>query len=223
MANPHHHLLSRWRTFIQSLQILFLSFAHRPLNRQRRLFLLMGATTFVAYACRRVTPPDNRPITSASTAVKRVQHAFGETEIPARPTRVIVWGYTTIEAVVAHGLQPIGVPRLTSMVLQAKAVNAFTASIVEKLSPTPLIRSTIVVNSPPKRFIPFSNPILRGAVCGESVALENALYGTVTSRVNAASQKAQMIHNQELQAVDTDQVIADELWSFVKKTETMST
>ena len=48
-------------------------------------------------------------------------------------------------------------------------------------------------------------------------------YGTVTSLVNAASQKAQMIHNQELQAVDTDEVIADELWSFVKKTETMST
>lgn len=42
-------------------------------------------------------------------------------------------------------------------------------------------------------------------------------YGTVTSLVNAASQKAQMIHNQELQAVDTDEVIADELWSFVKK------
>lgn len=42
-------------------------------------------------------------------------------------------------------------------------------------------------------------------------------YGTVSSIIRQASQKAQMVHNQEVQAVDTDAVAADELWSFVEK------
>ncbi len=42
-------------------------------------------------------------------------------------------------------------------------------------------------------------------------------YETVVSILDAASQKAQMIHNQELQAVETKAIGADEFWSFVKK------
>lgn len=42
-------------------------------------------------------------------------------------------------------------------------------------------------------------------------------YGTVVSLINAASQKAQLVHNQEVQEVDTRQIVADEMWSFVKK------
>ena len=42
-------------------------------------------------------------------------------------------------------------------------------------------------------------------------------YGTVVSLINAASQKAQLVHNQEVQEVDTNQIVADEMWSFVKK------
>ncbi|CAA9367476.1 hypothetical protein AVDCRST_MAG94-3857 [uncultured Leptolyngbya sp.] len=37
-------------------------------------------------------------------------------------------------------------------------------------------------------------------------------YNTVVSIVRAASQKAQLIHNQELQAVETEEVSADEMW-----------
>ena len=47
-------------------------------------------------------------------------------------------------------------------------------------------------------------------------------YGTVVSLINAASHKAQLVHNLEVQTVDTTQVVADEMWSFVKKTETLS-
>ncbi|ABW32717.1 hypothetical protein AM1_D0224 (plasmid) [Acaryochloris marina MBIC11017] len=39
------------------------------------------------------------------------------------------------------------------------------------------------------------------------------------SVIRSASQKAQMIHNQEVQAVSTDVINADELWSFVKKSK----
>lgn len=42
-------------------------------------------------------------------------------------------------------------------------------------------------------------------------------YETVVSILDAASHKAQMIHNQELQAVETEAIGADEFWSFVKK------
>lgn len=42
-------------------------------------------------------------------------------------------------------------------------------------------------------------------------------YGTVTSIIRQASQKAQMLHNQELQQVETEAIAASEFWSFVKK------
>ena len=42
-------------------------------------------------------------------------------------------------------------------------------------------------------------------------------YNTVVSSVRAASQKAQLVHNAEVQAVQTIEVSADEMWSFVSK------
>jgi transposase-like protein len=42
-------------------------------------------------------------------------------------------------------------------------------------------------------------------------------YDTVVSIVQAAAQKAQMVHNAKVQDVDADAIAADELWSFVKK------
>jgi transposase-like protein len=42
-------------------------------------------------------------------------------------------------------------------------------------------------------------------------------YNTVVSIVRAASQQAQLVHNAEVQAVQTEAVSADELWSFVLK------
>ena len=42
-------------------------------------------------------------------------------------------------------------------------------------------------------------------------------YDTVVSIVEAAAQKAQMVHNAEVENVDTDAIAADELWSFVEK------
>ena len=44
-------------------------------------------------------------------------------------------------------------------------------------------------------------------------------YGTVVSLVNAASQRAQKVHNEEVRAVECDAIVGDEMWSFVKKTE----
>lgn len=42
-------------------------------------------------------------------------------------------------------------------------------------------------------------------------------YDTVVSIVQAAAEKAQMLHNASHQNVDTDAIAADELWSFALK------
>jgi lambda repressor-like predicted transcriptional regulator len=48
-------------------------------------------------------------------------------------------------------------------------------------------------------------------------------YNTVVSIVRSASQKAQLVHNQEVQSVETEEVCADEMWSFVAKTQKQCT
>ena len=42
-------------------------------------------------------------------------------------------------------------------------------------------------------------------------------YNTVVSIVRSASSKAQLVHNQQVEQVVTEEVSADELWSFVQK------
>jgi len=42
-------------------------------------------------------------------------------------------------------------------------------------------------------------------------------YGTVVSLIRSASQKALMIHNQEVKQIETEEVIADEMWSSALK------
>ncbi len=47
-------------------------------------------------------------------------------------------------------------------------------------------------------------------------------YNTGVSLIRAASQKAQMAHNAEVKAVDTDALAADEMWSFVEKNKSIA-
>ena len=47
-------------------------------------------------------------------------------------------------------------------------------------------------------------------------------YNTGVSLIRAGSQKAQLIHNAQVQAVDTDAIAADEMWSFVEKNKSIA-
>ena len=47
--------------------------------------------------------------------------------------------------------------------------------------------------------------------------ISGVAYNTGVSIIRAASQKAQMIHNAQVKAVETEAICADELWSFVEK------
>ena len=42
-------------------------------------------------------------------------------------------------------------------------------------------------------------------------------YGTVVSLLRAASEKSQLVHNQSVQSVETEAIVADEMWSYVPK------
>ena len=44
-------------------------------------------------------------------------------------------------------------------------------------------------------------------------------YETVVSLIKAASQKAQQVHNQEVQKIKSEELVRDEIWSFVKKSK----
>lgn len=63
--------------------------------------------------------------------------------------------------------------------------------------------------------------VLQAHVEGSSLRgisrISGLAYETVVSIVQTASRKAQMVHNLEVQAVETDAIGADELWSFVEK------
>ncbi len=47
--------------------------------------------------------------------------------------------------------------------------------------------------------------------------LSKRSYNTVVDVVRASSQKALLVDNEEVKEVDTEKVIADEMWSFVQK------
>ncbi len=45
----------------------------------------------------------------------------------------------------------------------------------------------------------------------------NLAYNTVVSLVRGASIKGQMVHNDRVQQIETEQIAGDEFWSFVQK------
>lgn len=46
-------------------------------------------------------------------------------------------------------------------------------------------------------------------------------YGTVVSLIRAASQKAQLVHNEKVDDVECEEIVADEMWSFVQKNKSI--
>ncbi|NEQ99960.1 MAG: iron-siderophore ABC transporter substrate-binding protein [Cyanothece sp. SIO2G6] len=81
-------------------------------NRQRRLFLLAGVSTLITAACSGAAQTDQPSATEQSSVTKSIQHAYGETEVPINPSRIVVLDYFTVEALMALGSQPIAAPRL---------------------------------------------------------------------------------------------------------------
>ena len=47
-------------------------------------------------------------------------------------------------------------------------------------------------------------------------------YDTVVAIIRDASEKAQLVHNDALNDVETEQIDADEMWSFVQKNKNIA-
>ena len=106
------------------------------------------------------------------------------------------------------------------MARRAKAANGTSVLSADRASPKPSIRCTTVARSPLRRFAWFSKLTVKAAVY---VAFVVSLdYETVVSVIDGASHKAQMIHNQALNDVDTQSTGADEFGSFVQRSRNIA-
>jgi transposase-like protein len=63
--------------------------------------------------------------------------------------------------------------------------------------------------------------ILQSHVEGSSLRgisrIAKRAYNTVVSVVRTASYKAQLVHNEEIKDINTEGIVADEMWSFIQK------
>ena len=111
------------------------------------------------------------------------------------------------------------IPRPTNTVQLVKAANVTVAHTATKPSVKPLIPSSYRRQISPQ----IIQTILQSHAEGSSLRglsrITGVAYNTCVSVIRSASHKAQLIHNHEVQAVSTDVINADELWSFVKKSK----
>jgi len=96
-------------------------------------------------------------------------------------------------------------------------INAICVLQAIKRSQNPLTACTIVAMSVLNEFDKFYKRKREGSSLRGISRITKLAYNTVVSIVRAASQKAQLVHNAEVQAVQTEEVSADEMWSFVSK------
>lgn len=142
------------QTIIQAIQAHLPRRPKQGLNRQRRFLMLMGAATLAA-ACTR-SRHSSTVISNASPprAVQSVKHALGETAVPIHPSRVIVWGYTLVEAVVALGIQPIGMPgimvnEMMHLALDATTITDIDASGQPNLETIAVLKPDLILTTQP--------------------------------------------------------------------------
>ncbi len=84
--------------------------------RPVRFFAVVAAAAVVVAACSGSSgddadarPSDGAPAAETAFPVT-VEHAFGETEIPDEPERVVTWGWGSADAAIALGVVPAAIP-----------------------------------------------------------------------------------------------------------------
>ena len=115
-------------------------------------------------------------------------------------------------------MPPVRTPESSQTWQDARAViNATSALLASKRFQKTSIVSTIVAMSALSKFSKCCKPKREGSSLRGVSRITGLADNTVVSIVRAASQRAQMVHNEKEQAVETIEVSADELWSFVSK------
>jgi hypothetical protein len=109
------------------------------------------------------------------------------------------------------------IPKPINTAKQVKAVNVTSAGIAIKRLRTPL--DTIYY----RRQVSHETVriVLQAHAEGSSLRgvsrISELAYNTGVSLIRAASQKRQLIHNQDASNIETQKISADKLWSFVEK------
>jgi len=96
-------------------------------------------------------------------------------------------------------------------------INAICVLLAVKHSRKALIACIIAAMSALNKFAAVLQAHSEGSSLRGISRTTGLAYTTVVSIVRAASQKAQLVHNAEVQSVQAEEVSADELWSFVSK------
>lgn len=81
------------------------------LVRPRRLSVALAALAAVTLtACSGSSTTTTASSEVASDSGATIEHAFGETQVPADPQRVVTWGWGSADAAVALGVVPVAMP-----------------------------------------------------------------------------------------------------------------
>jgi iron complex transport system substrate-binding protein len=68
-----------------------------------------------------------------------IDHAFGSTEIPEEPRRIVTWGWGSTDAVLALGEVPVGMPRFSYGASEEGLMPWIAEDLEEKGAPTPTL------------------------------------------------------------------------------------
>ena len=80
-------------------------------SRPRALpVLLAGLAAVVLAACGSGTQATSAGATAPAAPGATITHAFGSTDVPADPVRVVTWGWGSADAAVALGVVPVAMP-----------------------------------------------------------------------------------------------------------------
>lgn len=111
------------------------------------------------------------------------------------------------------------IQRPTNMVKLVRADYAIAVCTATKLLVRPLIPFYYRRQISPETIQTILQSYAEGSSLRGLSRITGVAYNMCVSVVHSASHKAQLIHNGQVQAVSTDVINADELWSFVKKSK----
>ena len=81
------------------------------MRARRSARLSLTALALAAVTACGASGGDLRPVAEAGPVT--VEHAFGQTEVPADPGRVVTWGWGSADAAIALGVVPVAMPTQT--------------------------------------------------------------------------------------------------------------
>ncbi|RYG94610.1 MAG: iron-siderophore ABC transporter substrate-binding protein, partial [Alphaproteobacteria bacterium] len=160
------------------------------------------------------------PATAQSFPVT-IKHAFGETVIPAPPQRVVTWGWSSTDAVIALGVVPVGFPTFRSAGFDKDVTPWIEEALSQLGAATPAILDDSA--SPPIEQIAALKPDLILAVYSGITEDEYKLLSQIapvlaypTTPWTASWQEVITIVGQALGKPDDGEAMVAELERFIK-------